>query len=437
MLKIALWEVLQGQGSPARWARDVRENLVVQWLGQGIQPSRTALYDFRDRLADVIQNLHAEAVRQGIAEGLIHPQEGVQDGTAVRACASRHRLLNFSVLNQRREELATAIAADQAGQPLSQIPRWMASTPLGRRGQSGRYATAHEVLQQRLAENSRRPKDKRLPESRVRVSPSDPQATPGRDKEKTYCPLYTTQFVVGSQSLVCLAFEVFAQATDAGTLAILLDRTQAVTGQPLVSLTADAAYSSLRDIQECRQRKVELYAPLNENDFTAKKKRAKSSPPRLGRDAFTWLADEQTYQCPQGHRLKYLYQERRSRSGNQHVIQHRFRCPPEYCQNCPLRDRCVKDPAKGRTVQRLEGQELIDAHRAKMNTPGGQAKRKQRGQVIERSFADAKEHRHLRRLHGRGLSRARAEIGLVVLAQTVLAINRLRLSLVTLEENSP
>ena len=49
-----------------------------------------------------------------------------------------------------------------------------------------------------------------------------------------------------------------------------------------------------------------------------------------------------------------------------------------------------------------------------------------RGQVIERAFADTKQHRKGRRFHGRGLQRAKAEVGLLVLAQNVLTILRLR-----------
>jgi SRSO17 transposase len=61
-----------------------------------------------------------------------------------------------------------------------------------------------------------------------------------------------------------------------------------------------------------------------------------------------------------------------------------------------------------------------------MATPEAKELRKLRGQVIERSFGDAKQHRNLRKLHGRGLHRAKAEVGLVVLAQNALMLHRLR-----------
>ncbi|MFI5461290.1 MAG: transposase, partial [Isosphaerales bacterium] len=156
MLKIALYETRQGHLSPAQWARDVRDSDALRWLGQGIQPSRSALYNFRDRLSEPVFEMHAQAIRQAIADG-------------------------------------------------------------------------HTA-----AENQERPKDKRLPRKKVKVSVTEPEAPLGRDKEKVFCPMYTAEFVVDTASLLILSFDVFAQVTDAGTLAPMLDRTQEVTGAMLI-----------------------------------------------------------------------------------------------------------------------------------------------------------------------------------------------------------
>ena len=434
MLKVVLLEVFEGRCSPAQWARDVRENKPLMWIGRGIRPSRTALYNFRDRLGGTIQELHARVIQQAIREGLIDPREGVQDGTFTRACASRHRTINLTVLQRRLAELQTAISQDESGQSAT-APRWMAQTPAGRSEQCLRYQKAEETLKKRLVENARRPKDKRLAENKVTVSTSDPEAPMGRDKEKVFCPLYTTQVIVEPNSLVVLSFDVFAQATDSGTLAPMLDQTAFVIGRHLNSVTADAAYATLLDLQECQQRGVELFAPVQENKFTAKKL-AERTRDGIDRQQFTWLPDEQTYACPQGHRLKYKGKERKHRRGDDSVIEHRYQCSPEHCRGCPLAERCVRNPAKGRVVKRLENQELLDAHRAKMATPEAQAQSKRRGEVVERAFADAKQHRGLRKLHGRGIDRARAEVGLIILAQTMQTIHRLRETRAKADEDS-
>ena len=77
-------------------------------------------------------------------------------------------------------------------------------------------------------------------------------------------------------------------------------------------------------------------------------------------------------------------------------------------------------------VKRLEGQELLDAQREKMSEPEVQSRYALRGQTVELGFADAKGHRGLSRFHGRGIRRARAETGLLVLAQNLLRLDRLQ-----------
>jgi len=230
-----------------------------------------------------------------------------------------------------------------------------------------------------------------------------------------------------------LSFDVFAQVTDAGTLAPMLDRTEEVTGIMLTQISTDAGYASLLDLQECQTRNVILVAPMQENDFT-EKKRANAGPRQIGKEEFVWLPEKQTYRCPEGHELDYKGKEKKSRRDDNTVIQYRYHCPAEHCGACPLSGRCVKNPEKGRTIKRLEGQEMIDAHKEFMKTDEANAMRRLRGSVIERCFADAKRHRNLRCLHGRGLKRAKVEIGLVVLVQTALTLARLRTKAVTPRE---
>jgi transposase len=435
MLKIALYETFVGHPSPADWARDVRQNDPVKWLAQGIRPSRSALYAFRDRLSQPVFDMHLQAIRQALDEGLTQATVGVLDGTSVRSGASRHQLLNQGTLAKRLQALQAAVEQDAAGQPLQSPPYWMAQTARGRLAQLPRYRQASDELTKRLAENQARPKDKQLPRNKVKVSVTDPEAPLGLDKEKVFCAMYTTEFVVDTTSLLILSFDVFAQTTDAGTLAPMLDRTQEVTTIMLSQIGTDAGYVSLLDLQECQQRNVILVAPVGENDFT-EEKRAQAGPARIGKDQFQWLPDEKTYRCPEGHRLDYKGKEQKRRRNDQKVIQHRYHCPGEHCCGCPLNERCVKNPAQGRTVKRLEGEEIIETHKQWMKTAEAQAANRLRGSVIERCFGDAKRHREVRCLHGRGLKRAKAEIGLVILVQTALTLARLRKNAANPRENA-
>jgi transposase len=425
MLKIALYETAEKHHSPSAWARHWGDSIPLQWLTMGCRPRRSALYAFRDRVGYAMDALLADVLDTARSEGFVEGETGVLDGTTIRAHASRHRLLNWDRLTRRLAELEQAVAADTMGLELSQPPGWMAATPSGRREQLGRYLKARSVLERRVAENARKPKDRRLDADKVMVTVSDPEAPLGRDKEGVFGPLYTAEFVVEPCSLLIMAFDVFAQATDAGTLPPMLDQVQAILGNSLQTIITDAGYVSILDLQACAQRQVELIAPVHENDFTPHEK-AGGDQAAIDKSQFTWDAQEQTYFCPSGHRMKHVRQSPKARRHGEQVVIHQYQCPGEYCRECPLKDRCVKDPNKGRIVTRTEGEELLEEHRRRMQTPEAKKFRRLRGQVIERSFGDAKEHRGLRRLTGRGLHRARATVGLAVLVQNALTLHRLR-----------
>jgi hypothetical protein len=79
---------------------------------------------------------------------------------------------------------------------------------------------------------------------------------------------------------------------------------------------------------------------------------------------------------------------------------------------------------RGRSVQRSEHEELIQAHRAWMETAEAKAVYRLRGQTIELVFADVKEHRGLRRFSGHGLARVRTEFALEVLLHNLLVLHR-------------
>jgi Transposase DDE domain len=75
-------------------------------------------------------------------------------------------------------------------------------------------------------------------------------------------------------------------------------------------------------------------------------------------------------------------------------------------------------------VQRSEHEELIQAHRAWMETAEAKEVYRLRGQTIEIVFADVKEHRGLRRFSGHGLARVRTEFALEVVLHHLLVLHR-------------
>ena len=423
LLQMVLYLLLKSFASPAQWFEQAKLNEAVQWLGYGYLPSRRTWYDFRDRMSERIDDLHAQLIGNAIDQHHLDPAVGVQDGTSIAACASRHRMVNDQTLATRRELLQELIEGlvDED----KTIPKWVPPTIDGRFDLTRRMDRAREVLDLRIEKNRVKPKGKRKSPDKILVSLSDPEAPLGRDKLKVYRPLYTVQYVVEPSSHLILGYECEAAVCDTGTLAPMIDRVQKIVGGQLKCMMADAAYCTILDLQDCQERGVDLLAPVQSNSLSGPKM-STNGVGLSNRDQFIWDEAKKTYRCPVGHELNYHSKQRKKRHGGRSLMQFRYHCSAEHCMACPLSAGCVSKPSRGRTVTRMEGQELLDAQREKMEREEVKLRYKLRGQTVELGFADAKGNRRFDRYHGRGLRRARTETGLLVLAQNVLRLDRLQ-----------
>ena len=420
LLKMVLFQYLKGNRSPAKWFDEALWNEAMQWLGRGYQPARRTWYDFRDRLGQVIEQVHQQIVRRAIAEKHLNPQTGVQDGTTIAACASRHRTVTRPTLELRSQILQQIIRGEFEGQ----LPRWVPPTDTGRLDLAGRLRHATQVLEARIQANALKPSGKRKDRDKIQVSLSDPIAPLGRDKLGIFRPLYTVQWMVASGSWLIMAFNCEAAATDAGTLAPMIDKTQRIVGNLMNSVLADSGYCSIVDLQDCRQRGIELLAPVQANSFTEAKKKAKPNR-QISRAEFVFNEADDDYTCPAGQRLMYVDRTRKKRHSGRHLWERRYRANPAICQKCPLATKCLRPGSASRQIKQLENEELLDAQRQKMATPDAQERYRARGQTVELTFADAKGNRSTTRFHGRGLGRAKTETGLIVVAQNILRLDRL------------
>lgn len=420
LLKMVLYQYLKGNQSPASWHEEANCNKAMRWLGRGYVPARRTWYDFRDRSSKFIEQIHEQIVQRALDQGNLDPTIGVQDGTAVAACASRHRTVNRATLEKRWQQLTSIMKGDFP----KELPRWVPPTESGQHDLAMRIEQASKVLAERIAKNAHRPSDKRKDPEKIQVSLSDPIAPLGRDKLKVFRPLYTVQFMVAPHSRLIMSYTCEPEATDAGTLSLMIDKTQKVVRSKLKEVIADAAYCTIVDLQACRTRKVKLCAPVQANSFTESKNKAKPTK-QISRGEFKWEEQKQSYRCPRGKPLKYVGRTRKKRHSDHELWEYRYRCDPVHCSKCPLAKLCLRPGSASRTIKRLEDQELLDNQRKKMATAKATALYRLRGQTIELAYAQCKGNRRLTRFHGRGLPRVRAETGLMVVALNTLRLDRL------------
>lgn len=427
MLAIALIETRLGRFRPSQWCRDAKENIVLQWAGFGIQPSRTCWYDFADRIAPLLEQINAALLKLARQRGVTKADRVSLDGTAVAANASRHRLLNEAAVEQRLAALDAACQADAINQTPPSAPRWMANTPATREEQLRRYRRARERLVELHAVNNRQEPKRRRKREKIVVSVSDPEAALGRDKHNVFRPLYNVQLVRDLDSPLCLGYQVFSQPTDAGTFVPMLERIADATGVKPKTMLVDATYVTACNLAVCDQAGIAIYGPWQENDFSHKIKPKPGAKPRpLGKEHFTWLTEQSIYRCPEGHPMPWIGHQKRRQSDGQINVVHSYRCSPRHCHVCPRQASCCANPNRGRAVKRSEHEALVEAHRKKMATPEAKVLYRLRGQTVELGFADFKQHRALRQFSGRGRRRAQRQLGLTVLVHNLLAVHRVK-----------
>ncbi len=428
LLKLVLYEHCMGRTKPIQWHRDLESNIKVQWLTFGMRVPPVTLYRFRDRVGPLVKGWHQQILERAVAEGLVDGRQASIDGTAVAANASRRKLGNMQQVEDRLEQLERAMAAPETTSANttsqeSKPPGWMAKTDTGKLDQHARYTKAKDRLADLHAENAKRRSDKRKPEEKIVVSLTDPESVFGLDKEKVYRPLYNVQTVSDLSTDFVLTYEVFAQHSDSGTLQPLMNEISE-SGIQVDDLLADAGYPVGEDLAFCEASGITLYAPWQENSLTASQKASKE--PRIEKDDFQWDADRELYICPEGKELAYSTRKARQRANGETIQFDVYQASPSNCLACPLQTRCTTAPQSGRTVRRDPYQEEIDRLKARMKTDEAKSLYKQRGQTIERVFADFKEHRQLRRFRGRGLSRARTQMGLTVLGHNLRILAKLQ-----------
>jgi transposase len=423
LLKAVLYEMHSKRPSPAQWAKDVRENEPLRWLLFGLEPSRARLYDFRDRLAPLVQEWNAQVLQVAVEENLTPATRVALDSSSVAAHASRRQLLNEERLQQRRQVIDESLQRLQRGEIVAEKPGWLAATEAGLREQKQRYRRAAEVLAQRQQANAHKRSSKRRPAEKILVSPSDPEAVLAPDKMGVFRPLYSPQLLRDLDTPLIFSYDVLTQNNDNGTVEPMIERMVDQVGRKPQELFVDSGYVSLRHLEFCAVQGITVYGPCQENDWsTANGKKPQSNQhTELPKSAFRWMEEEQTYECPEGHRLHFAKTKTQQRTDYKITLS-LYICSPEHCQGCPRQPACTRTPHQGRTVSRMENEELLDRLRERMHTEAAKKLYKLRSQTVELSYADMKEHRDLRRFHGRGLRRVTTEVGCLVLINNALYV---------------
>ena len=236
-------------------------------------------------------------------------------------------------------------------------------------------------------------------DGRRHYHPVEPEARRMKISNGTNRFAYNAQAVADQKEGVIVAGDASRQETDSGQLVPLIQQARENVGPALPQDTvtlADTGYGTGADLQAAAAQGLPVLVPPREGPSTPDQPYAAQY--------FHYDPAAGTVTCPQGRGLDH------EGGTTKHGVRvERYRC---HCGDCPVRTHCTRDP-KGRQIEVWPHTPEVQAMRARLNEPATAALWRQRGRIIERPFAQIKQHDGFRRWTVWGLDGVRTQWALL------------------------
>jgi transposase len=383
LLKIWLYGYFHRIRSCRKLEVACRERLSLLWLTGLIQPDHNSLWRFWRENQKALGRVFKQTVQLAVRAGAVGLALQALDGTKIQAACSgphgwskEHMEKLLAQLEAALEEVDLKVADDNADteQPGYRLPAGLAE----------RQALREEINKGLAQLQS---------DGRQHYHPAEPEARRMKLGDVNRYA-YNAQAVADAQEGVIVACEVSRQENDGGQLRPMIQQTRENIG-PEASETltvADTGYGSGADLQAAAEQQMNVLVPPQEGS---------SAPHHLyAARHFTYDPVAHTVTCPQGRTLDHTGGTAKKGSYAQ-----RFRC---HHQDCPVRSQCTGD-SQGRLIEVWPHTATVQAMRLRLQTATGQALHAQRREIIERRFAQIKQHDGFWRWTMWGLERAQTQ----------------------------
>jgi len=397
-LLVALWIYAYSEGvsSARELSRMCAYEPGCQWLTGLQEVNYHTLSDFRKSDKETLDGLFVQVLGLLSAEGLTDLKRVMQDGTKIKAQASRNSFRREETL---REHLKLAQEQVEAmGDPDSE--------ELSQRVIKARQRAIREKkeqLEQALKELEEIEKTRKASEKAPRVSESEPTARVMKQPDGGFAPSYNVQICTEASNKIILAVETTSAGTDYDQLERGIDGIQANMGQQPAQMVVDGGYIKNSNIEKTAERGVELIGPAAENNPEASMKQ-RGIAPNFYPDQFRYDERTNTLTCPAGKTLTF----KRSYQRREGVTEYYYQAKRSDCADCPFRNQCCPKGSP-RVIVHKQDSETVKVFRAKMQTEPAKQIYRTRSEVAEFPNAWIKEKLGLRKFRLRGLCKAGME----------------------------
>ena len=399
-LLISLWVYAysQGMGSAREVARRCEYDPAFQWLTGLDEVNYHTLASFRVEKRQELDELFTQVLGVLSAEGLIPLEQVMQDGTKIKALASRGSFQREITIREHLERARRHV--EEMGDPHSEegSPRVTQARARARREQQERLEDALQELEKLGAEKSGKTK------RGARMSISDPEARVMKQSDGGLAPSYNVQISADAAHGLIVGVEVTQEANDSDQLAPAVERVEQRLQRKPQQVIADGGYTTRANIEEMAEREMDFLGSMGRKNMPS----GATRPNRLPPSAFVYQPETDRYVCPEGQFLHAVGRQHTKRPG---LTLYRYEAQRQDCQTCIRKTQCCpENQRQGRSVLRVEESPAVMAFRQKMASDEAQAQYRRRAKVVEFCHAWIKSKLGLRQFHVRGLVKVQMEM---------------------------
>lgn len=397
LLKLYLYGYLHRVRSSRRLEAECVRNLEVIWLMAGLRPGYKTIADFRKDNLKALQQVNRDFVQLCKELDLFGAELVGIDGSFFRGNVAKKSIYTAERLKRALKHIEQDIGKylhelEQADQQEGQLVR--ADPALGEKLNKLRERQKKRTQQLQQLEES----------GEKQIAEVDADARLLSKKGHGTLAGYNVQTAVDAKHKLIITGEVVQDGNDEQQLAPMGKATKAQLGVEQLITVQDQGYFNAQQIKECQEEGITPYVPEPDKQAQVRQQG------RFTRDDFTYDAQANAYLCPAKQVLKFS--STLQKCGK---TIHAYRSPSAICKECLLKAQCLPKKNPYRTISRWEYEEVIEAHRVRMEADGVE-KMHQRAELCEHPFGTLKSWCGWTHFLLRGLVKVRAEFSLLMLS---------------------
>ena len=377
-IKLYLYGYLNRISSSRRLETETHRNIEVKWLLCDMHPDFKTIADYRKDNKQAIRQTTLEFRKFLIHESYIEGNKITYDGSKVKACSSREKVItttNLSLRLQNLEKQLDAYLEQLSSNDNVEDLREDFSTLSMELGVERSVLEEISKLKSRIAELESVQSQMKF-EGKTSHCPTDPDARLMKSRDG-HIPAYNLQTGTDSKHKMIVFSELSNHTNDIQLLEDNYHTTVEQTGIEPELLLADSGYANLQQIESIESTtRTQCVIPVVEHATKTKDKK----------NGITFTYDEETagYRCVEGNILEY-----KGNTIHANMSYKIYRAKKQQCLGCPLRDKCTRSK-HGRTIKIPENENFKNEYLKRMRTAEMKKLIKERKTLIEHVFGTMK-----------------------------------------------